>query len=71
MKSNIVDFQGILRFDEVNIHINEYGKRIVDTVTYSYEKNEPFNIEAEMEIDRKKYEAMRWYNKTFCNEGNK
>lgn len=71
MINNDIVFEGVLKFEGVDISVNEYGKRYVSTPSWLYEKGEPFNIEAEMEIDKKKYEAMNWYNKTFCNASNK
>lgn len=71
MKNKNVSFEGVFHFEDVSIKVYENGKRQISTASYFYQEDEPFNIEAEMEIDKKKYEAMNWYNKTFCNAGNK
>lgn len=64
--------KGVIDFEDVKIHIFETGDRSVTTSRIFYEdSSEPFDLESEMEIDRQKYEAMKWYNKTFCSESNK
>lgn len=71
MRNNNIGFEGTIKFEDVNINVNEYGRRYIGTALISYEKDEPFDIEAEMEIDKKKYEAMNWYNKTFFDASDK
>jgi len=65
--NSITISHGELQFEDVNIKI-ENGERIVTPIGISYFRTwDPFDIEAEMEIDKKKYEAMKLYNKIFCN----
>jgi len=65
MKNKKVIFEGVFRFEDVSIKVSENGQRKISTASYLYEKDEPLNIEEEIKIDKKKYEAMNWYNKTF------
>ena len=68
MTSNSIQFKGIIYLEDTNIHVFENGDRSITTHKVFYENaSVPFDLEAEMEADRKKYEAMKWYNKTFCN----
>lgn len=65
--NNMTIVHGELRFEDINIKI-ENGERKVIPLKIAYMGTwDPFDLEAEMEADRKKYEAMKWYNKTFCN----
>ena len=68
MTNNNVKFTGTLHLEDASIEVSASGVRSIITPRVFYENAYiPFDIEAEMEVDRNKYEAMKWYNKIFCN----